>query len=290
MVKDASDRSETSSGFTAWVVLAPLADRLELAAAEAFESGAAGLEEREGEVIFYVPSGSAERVRACLVAHDLAPTERRVPAADWAEAWKAGLVAIDVSDRLRIRPSFVPGRAPTGQAELVIDPGQACGTGGHESTRLALEWIDALAPLPRSARVLDVGSGTGVLALSALRLGAARAVAFDTDPDATLATRENAGVNGLLDRVDTFTGEITAIRAEAFDLVVANLLRSEMFPHLGAMAARAGAGARLVLSGLLGTDREPTHCALTEVGLRARAERTRTDASGTEWLALLASR
>ena len=290
MAKDSSDSSETSSGFVALVVHAPLDGRVEYAAADAFEAGAAGLEERNAEVIFYVPTQHAGRLRACLVAHDLDPTERRVPETDWAESWKAGLEAIDVSGRLRIRPSFVPGQPRDGQVELVIDPGQAFGTGGHESTRLALEWVDALAPLSRSARVLDVGSGTGVLALSALRLGAASAVAFDCDPEASRATRENAAVNALLDRVHSFTGEIAATRTGAFDLVLANLLRSEMFPQLDALAARLGPGGRLVLSGLLVKDREAALRAFIDTGLHPREERTRTDASGTQWLSFLASR
>src|SRR3990172_2335576 len=121
------------------------------------------------------PARSFARVEVRAPDRDSA---ERLPAEDWAETWKAGLRAIDVSPRLRIRPSFAEpspprgqgresGRAarrsrakggpPLGQAELVIDPGQAFGTGSHASTRLALEWIDRLAPrLPPGSPVPDL--------------------------------------------------------------------------------------------------------------------------------------
>ena len=121
---------------------------------------------------------------------------------------------------------------------LEIDPGQAFGTGGHASTRLALELLAALPEeAVHGARVLDVGCGTGVLALSALALGAASAVAHDLDPLATRATQENALRNGLAGPLSVFTGPVAALGGDLFSLVLLNMIRSELLPLLPAVRA-----------------------------------------------------
>jgi ribosomal protein L11 methyltransferase len=273
-----------------------LAERL---AAEAYEAGALGLEEREGAggiaLIVYAPEAGAEAVAATLRAlagSAAVSAPEAVAAEDWSEAWKAGLRAVEVSERLRIRPSFTASEPASGQAELVIDPGQAFGTGSHASTRLALEWIDRLAPaLEPGARILDVGCGTGVLALAAVRLSAGtRAVALDLDPLAALAARANARSNGLAQRLDVVLGPLEAVREAPFELVVANLLRSELLPLAAAIARRTAAGGFAVLSGLLESERGEALGALARAGLAARDARTASDEAGDRWLALLTSR
>lgn len=271
-------------------------DLAERAAAEAFEAGATGLEEREDGAlsIIYAPAAAAEAVREALLAvcggaAALGPVEA-VDATDWSEAWKAGLAATVVSPRLVIRPSFVEA-VPGAGAELVIDPGQAFGTGGHASTRLALEWIDAIAPgLKSGARVLDVGTGTGVLALAALCLADVRAVGFDLDRDATSAARENAAVNGLVARLALFTGPLDALAPGAFELVVANLLRRELAPLAAGLAARLRPGGRLVVSGLLASEGTEVRGLLAAVGLREAAPPRSMESSGERWLSLLMRR
>jgi len=281
-------------------VRAPDRESAERLAAEAYEAGAVGLEEREEAggiaLLVYAPQACAGAVARALREH--AGSSARVigpeplPAEDWAETWKAGLRAIDVSPRLRIRPSFAEASPPRGQVELLIDPGQAFGTGAHASTRLALEWIDRLAPrLPPGSRILDVGCGTGVLALAALRLSrATRGVALDLDPEAARAARANARRNRLAARLDVVLGPLDALRETPFALVVANLLRTELLPLAQGIARRTAAGGFAVLSGLLESERDEVERALARAGLAPRDARSASDAGGDRWLALLTSR
>jgi len=271
-------------------------EQLERAAAEAFEAGALGLEERDGPpaaLCVYVLADAAAAVCAALGALPgirLGEVEA-LPERAWSEAWKEGLEPIVISERLLVRPSFRAAPAGFRGAELVIEPGQAFGTGGHASTRLALEAIDALPPaLLAGARVLDVGCGSGVLALAALALGAERALACDIDPLATAATRRAARENGFPRRLVAFTGSLAALGARAdgvFELVVANLLRRELEPLLAAIARLRAPGGAVLLSGLLASDLPPLEACLVGLGLRTLASREAAEPSGDAWLSLL---
>lgn len=276
----------------------------ECAAAEAFEAGASGAEERESEVgadsielWFYAPEPAAAAVRdallrlatsggaaLALLGSELAPDE------DWSVRWREGLGVVRISGRLAVRPSFVAddGR---GGAGLVIEPGQAFGTGGHASTRLALELLDGLAaPQLEGARVLDAGTGSGVLALAALALGARSAVGFDLDPIAVREARENARRNALGARLGLFAGPLAALRAPPFDLVLANLLRTELLPILDGLAAALRPGGRAVLSGLLASERAALAAPLERAGLTVETAVEAHDPSGDVWLGLVTCR
>lgn len=270
----------------------------ERAAAEAYAAGATGLEERnEGvtRLLLYAPVECAAAVGEALAR--LAGPELRVAEGaavaevDWGRAWQAGLEASVISPRLAVHPSSVAYRAGPEQATLVIDPGQAFGTGHHASTRLALEGLDALAAdALAGAQLLDVGCGTGVLALAALRLGAGRAVAFDIDPLAAQAARDNARRNQLADGVSVFCGGFDALAAPPFDVVVANLIRSECLPLLRHIATATRPGGVALFSGLLAEERAVMESALRAVGLAPLAARDTIDTTGDHWLALLTRR
>ncbi len=271
-------------------------DEAERVAAEAYEAGALGLEERDENgattlLLYAVESSSAAVARAMGTAlGSEARIDAPIPVAktDWSEAWKAELRVIPVSSRLVIRPSFVAHRLEAGQQEVVIDPGQAFGTGGHVSTQLALEWIDALArELKGGGRVLDVGVGSGVLSLAALKLGWSAAVGVDLDPLATEAARSNARANGLSRQLRVITGGLDAIADGPFELVVANLLQSELLPLLGEIARLASPGGSVVLSGLLARDVSSLTTELESLGFRRPVPKEARDSDGILWSGLL---
>jgi ribosomal protein L11 methyltransferase len=292
-------RSSTGAAFARIEVRARGPAAAERAVAEAMEAGAAGLEEREVQggirLLIYASAAGMEAVQRALLERCGGEVEvgapETLPETDWSEAWKAGLEAVVVSRRLRVRPPFVKATAEPEQAEIVIDPGQAFGTGGHASTLLALEWLDAVAPgLTPGSRILDVGAGSGILALAALRLGRGTAVAFDLDPLAAAASRGNAIANGLEGRLQVFTGPLEALRLTAFDLVLANLLKTELLPLVQGITARTAPGGHAVFSGLLEGERQTVVQALHAAGLRLLATRQREDASGERWISLLMTR
>lgn len=274
---------------------APDTARAERWLAEAFAAGAAGCEEREAgggvtKLLLYVPSARAGAVTAALRAAGAEPeAPEAVPEQDWSEAWREGLAAIEISPRLVVRPPFVEHAGAPGQQEVVIEPGQAFGTGGHESTHLALELLDAfIDQVPRAPRLLDVGTGSGVLAIAGVKLGARWAVGFDLDPLAGEAAHSNAAENGVADRVEFFTGGIGSLAPGRFDLVVANLLRREVEPILAEVAARIAPGGIGIFTGLLASDRSRMEAGLVACGLALAGRRTRNDAGGEEWLGLAA--
>lgn len=260
--------------------------------AEAFEAGAGGAEESEFDGRFradiYAAPNEIESLRDGIAALD-APGARvesveTLPEVDWSEAWKEGLDALEISRRLLIRPPFVDSPGNPGQLEVVIEPGQAFGTGNHASTRLCLEWIDDLIAGeiagPKVDRVLDVGTGSGVLALAAVALGVERAIGFDLDPVAVEAAKEAARENPRGDAAEFFAGPVESVAGPPFPLVVANLLKKEMLPIAGEIAARVAPGGRLVLAGLLAEDLAPVLDRFAGEGLEEVGRRERTDPIG----------
>ena len=264
--------------------------------AEVWAAGALGVEERTEpdsvELIIYLNLPSESAVSEALAPFSeyglVVGEQEAVSDLDWSEAWKEGLVAIEISPRLVVRPSFVEHALGPGQREVVVDPGQAFGTGGHESTRLILEWLDVLVEEgsePR--RVLDVGTGSGILALAALKLGAGSALGFDLDLDAIREARGVVHSNGMTERFELFAGSIRCLSSASFDLVLVNLLRTEMLPIASEIAETLGRGANLVLSGLLEEDRSSVLKVFAEFGLEERSERCSLDASGGVWISPL---
>jgi ribosomal protein L11 methylase PrmA len=171
---------------------------------------------------------------------------------------------------------------PPGVRRLFLPAVRAFGTGSHESTRLAVRLL--LAEHLAGARVLDVGCGTGTLAFVAALEGARHVVAFDLDPDAAFATREQARANGI-PRVSTFAGPLDALRLAArFDVIVANMILEEVAPLLAALHSRLAPGGRLLCSGQLVERERDWRDLLWKEGFREVRSILENEWLGTAWV------
>lgn len=192
------------------------------------------------------------------------PPLRFVPVTDgdWAEAWRQHAVRLDFPGVLHLRPDEDEAAPDDGGVLVRLAPGLAFGTGGHATTRGCLAAIAAVPPT--GLEVLDFGCGSGVLAIAALALGAARAVAVDHDPQAIAATRENADRNSVLDRL--------AVRErleaqDSCDLLLANVLAGPLMELAPMLMARVRPGGRAVLSGILPEQAEAVRAAWSDFEL-----------------------
>ncbi len=165
---------------------------------------------------------------------------------DWEREWLRDFRPMRFGRRLWV----CPGDMQTDQRDAVVvrlDPGLAFGTGTHPTTALCLEWLDGMNLVDRT--VLDYGCGSGLLAIAALKLGARNATAMDIDPQAVLATRDNAARNSVDDSIEVLAGD-AAIEGR-FDVVVANILAGPLVEHVHCITSRLSEGGKLALSGVL---------------------------------------
>jgi ribosomal protein L11 methyltransferase len=211
---------------------------------------------------------------------------RVVQEADWAEAWKAHFPVLRVGRRLVIRPTWLEFEPEAGDVVIDLDPGMAFGTGLHPTTRLCLAALERIADAGRvtDTRVLDIGCGSGILAIAAARLGATSVLGVDTDPIAVEATAANAARNGLGGRIAARDGSLPSGDGP-FDVVLANLIASVLVGLAPLLVAELRPGGTLLASGIH-FDRETEVRAVFEAaGLDVRERSVEGD-----WIALEAVR
>lgn len=275
----------------------------EEAAARLIEAGASAVEERPGPpgtllllTHFRMEPGATERLRAAEAALSAmglgkeALTLRQAEDQNWVEKTRGFFTAQPIGERLWLRPPWENTPPPPGRAEVVIDPGMAFGTGWHPSTRLCLQAIDRLCAERPPARFLDVGCGSGILAMAALRLGAGEALALDLDPVAVESTLTAARMNGLEGRLRAGLGTLEVALlgdwAGRVELLAANIFLTplrELMPRFAQALAPPGngQGGRGVLSGIGYEQADALAQAAEGAGLRVlRRERLE------EWAAL----
>jgi len=186
---------------------------------------------------------------------------------DWNESWKKKFEPIDVGDAVTILPPWEKEKA--GRINLIIDPGMAFGTGHHETTKTCLALIERLLRgLSHRESFLDFGTGTGILAIAALKLGFKRAVCVDTDPLAVDAAKRNAELNGI-ENIEVIEGGIDKT-GETFDFIAANLLSEILIQNAASIAQRLGPGGIAMLSGMIVSQETDVIKAMESNGLRLK--------------------
>ena len=259
------------------------------------EQGALGLEVRDAEappmpgvrgpgkgeaiLVAYFDSRAAASTARDELVHSFPAARAQIADVedrDWSSEWKALIKSVQIG-RLWVGPPWEADAAPKDKVRLIIEPKMAFGTGDHPTTSLCLAAVDAFMAAHPGASVLDVGTGTGVLAIAAKKLGAARVVGIDNDPTSVVLAKENAELNGT---PELELSEKTLPHVPGrFDLVLANILANtlvELAPHLAPKV-----GARLVLAGVIAHQREQVESAYRALGFPPAAV-----TSQGEWIRL----
>lgn len=234
---------------------APDADAVGRTLAEIDADSPTAVEERDDGVRVFFPSAALrDRALKRLRELDLTPTctctPVEVPDDDWAARSQASLGPVTI-DRIVVTPPWASEPVTPGQIQIVIQPSMGFGTGHHASTRLCLRLLQRLDVQRR--RVVDVGTGSGVLALAAARLGASRILALDSDPDALAAAADNLHVNGLTSAIELrqvdFGTDANSL-SDRFDVVLANLTGGLLIRHVRTLLGLAAPDGILIVSGL----------------------------------------
>lgn len=243
-------------------------------------------EQQDGRIITYVPKERfsdvhRERIEGILRVYPgdgFIETEEVVADQNWNEEWEKTIEAQSIG-KFYVKPTWHRGSAPADSILLEIDPKMAFGTGYHETTRLMLKLMPDV--VNKDDLVLDAGTGTGILAIAAVKLGAAQAFAFDIDEWSITNTKENILLNGVEDQVSVRKGSLGIIPSgSAYDVIFANIERNtilEMLPKLQQLLKKNG---RMLLSGLLKKDEEPVSQKLEELDFKIREIRHEN-----EWIA-----
>lgn len=204
----------------------------------------------------------------------------RVPKADWAESWKRHFRPIEVGKSLLVRPSWSRRRAIRGQVEVVLDPGLSFGTGQHPTTDFCLRELVRLRTGSGGAKgaMLDVGTGSGILAIAAARLGYDPVAAFDFDPEAVEVARRNAADNQVDRYVVPVRRDVATLRlkgggAGRFAVVCANLTADLLHRHAERLLAQVSPGGHLVLAGILAEEFDGVRRRFEALGARGVRDR-----------------
>jgi ribosomal protein L11 methyltransferase len=242
-------------------------DEAEEAGATLFELGALGVEQRDASTLVRGAAGRVTLAASFSTQGDAEAAIAEVPAAwsprleevvgdAWRDEWKKHFEPFRICRGVIVCPPWRSAAPAEGEAVVVLEPGRAFGTGLHETTSLVAEILADRAEALRGATVLDVGCGSGILALVALRLGAARARAVDVDPEAVAVTGENALRNDAAHALDVGREPVSSL-AETFPVVIANIEHRTLVDLATPLAARVAQGGLLILSGLLAPEVAP---------------------------------
>ncbi len=261
----------------------PLSEELgELLVAELADAGFVAFAREGDELVawgdrsIWTPDASSA-LSEWLRARSPASVARVIDHADenWNAVWEASIEPV-VAGPFVVLPSWAaPAPEHAGLTVVRVDPKMSFGTGHHPSTRLAMDLLSRR--VTAGATVLDVGTGTGVLAIAALHAGAARAIGCDIDTWSVPNARECAELNSLGGRFEVRLGNLDVVPEAGFDLVLANIIRSVLIPMLPALREKTVPGGSIVLAGLLATERDQVLRAAVSAGLTLLEEATEAE-------------
>ena len=221
---------------------------------------------------------------------DLTVTTSLLPETNWEESWKDNYPTVPVGEKLAVVPYWNP-EAPDGRIPVILDPGLTFGTGAHPSTQMVMEFLEE--HLKPGMEVIDLGSGSGILSIAALRLGAQSAVGVDIDPKAEDIARENAAYNGFGPEVfAAVTGNVTEDEAlmarlagKDYDLVLVNIVADVIIALAPVLKNFMGSDTKVLCSGILDVREADVAAALEQAGLVILDRKEKED-----WRSLMAGR
>lgn len=209
------------------------------------------------------------------------PVIERKPDEDWLKKWKESFTPLPVGRSIVIVPSWWSDPVPEGRKIITLDPGMAFGTGHHPATAMCMEALERFA----TGLVLDVGCGSGILAMTAALSGAERVIGVDNDPEAVIVARENVEINSLERKVEIRDGTIDCVDEPDIDVIVANLFLNALTALAPAFYEKIKKGGTLIASGLRQEQGEPAQGAFERAGF-TKVEQIDKD----EWTALVMKR
>jgi len=204
----------------------------------------------------------------------------RVRREDWAESWKRHFKPIEIGGALLVKPSWSKLRARKHQAVVVLDPGLSFGTGQHPTTEFCLREIVRCRKSGMPQFFLDIGTGSGILAISAAKLGYKLVRAFDFDPEAVRVAQANARANNVHNKVQIKRGDVAKLPEkpkEQFDLVCANLISNLLMAERSKIAAQLKSGGTLVLAGILKAEFMEVQRGFESLGLKLVSARSKRE-------------
>jgi ribosomal protein L11 methyltransferase len=312
---DAADAADVRARYP-FVAVDATPEEADGVAAALFELGATGVEERDGSTLVRGASTGKVTLVGSYDSHEAAEAAieallevlpegaarlEEVVGDAWRDAWKEHFAPFALTPHITVVPPWAiealaegpdagaRAESPGGSMVLVLEPGRAFGTGLHPSTSLIAGVLDASRAELAGRELLDMGTGSGILSLVALRYGAARAVAMDIDPDVIEVVRENAARNGLADSVEASAGTVASV-TRAFPWVLANIEARVLGPIAAELAALVAPGGTLVLSGILESEHDAMITRYTSLAggrLTHASTSRRGEAAGEAWVAIV---
>lgn len=201
---------------------------------------------------------------------------KTIHALDWAESWKRHFKSISIGSKLLIKPSWSQRRPRAGQALVVLDPGLSFGTGQHPTTLFCLRQLARARRTGVRQSLLDIGTGSGILAIAAAKLGYSSVCAFDFDPEAVRVARANAAGNGVANKINLSRQDLTRLPSLArtkFDFICANLIFDLLLSEAPKLVNRLKRNGTLVLAGILTNQFERVRQCFEQAGLKLVAQR-----------------